>query len=239
VKALAERVDLAIVIGTGFYREPYYPPSADIDRRTADSLADEFVKEIREGIADTGIQAGIIGEIGQHRWWISAQEERVHRAAARAAIETGLSITTHTNRDGGRQQLALFAEEGVDLQRVIVGHCNWYPVLDYLLAVLDTGASIAFDMFGHLDPASVGLEKCCLDQIGTLIERGHASQILLSQDVAFDANLAAFGGHGYTYVQDVVIPALRDRGITQDTIETMTVANPRRLLSVPARPMRG
>jgi len=84
VAALARRTGLNVVVGTGWYREPYYPPEARIDRRSVAALADEMVREADEGIDGTGIRAGVIGEIGVDKRWVSAQEERVCRAAGRA-----------------------------------------------------------------------------------------------------------------------------------------------------------
>ena len=82
-------------MGSGWYRGAYYPPEARIDRRSVDDLADELVGEATDGVGETGVRPGIIGEIGTDKPWISPAEERVHRAAARAARRTGLAITTH------------------------------------------------------------------------------------------------------------------------------------------------
>ena len=103
LRRLASRTGVQIVMGCGWYREAYYPPEARIDRRTVDNLADELIGELRDGVGGTGVRPGIIGEIGTDKPWVSAQEERVHRAAARAARETGMAITTH----GVRSPVAL------------------------------------------------------------------------------------------------------------------------------------
>ena len=72
-------------MGCGWYRTAYYPPEARIDRRSVDDLADELVREASEGVGESGDPAGIIGEIGTDKPWVSPAEERVHRAAARAS----------------------------------------------------------------------------------------------------------------------------------------------------------
>ena len=92
---LAEATGLHIVMGAGWYRHAYYPVEARIDRRSVDELADEIVREATDGVGETGVRPGIIGEIGTDKPWVSPSEERVHRAAARAARRTGLAITTH------------------------------------------------------------------------------------------------------------------------------------------------
>ena len=65
-----------------------------------------------------------------------------------------------------------------------------------------------------------------------LLGRGHADRVLLSQDVCNDAQLRRYGGAGYTYLAERFLPRLRAAGVTDEDIETMTVANPRRLLTV-------
>ncbi|MBU2602374.1 MAG: hypothetical protein KKA32_09435 [Actinobacteria bacterium] len=240
VADVARRTGLHIVAGTGFYREPYYPPEARIDRRTVESIADEMVWEIEVGIGKTGIRAGIIGEIGTEKSWVSAQEERVCRAAGRAQARTGAAITTHSVLGRvGLDQLDLFVAEGADPRRVIIGHCDWIADLDYCQTVIDRGASVAFDAFGHPDPYTRGLENMVCEFILELLRRGHASQLLLSQDVCGVVNLKRFGGAGYSYVQERVIPQLLEGGATEDHIRTMTVENPRRLLAGPPRPPIG
>src|SRR5690242_1684410 len=82
---LARATGLHLVMGAGWYRGAHYPPELNVDRRSVDSLADLIVRDATVGVGETGIRAGIIGEIGVDKPWLSAQEERVHRAAARAA----------------------------------------------------------------------------------------------------------------------------------------------------------
>ncbi len=92
---IARASGLHVVMGCGWYRGAYYPAEARIDRRSVDDLADELVREATDGVGPDGVRPGIIGEIGTDKPWVSAAEERVHRAAARAARRTGLAITTH------------------------------------------------------------------------------------------------------------------------------------------------
>jgi predicted metal-dependent phosphotriesterase family hydrolase len=225
---------LNVVMGCGWYRGAYYPPEARIDRRTVDDLADELVGEATDGVGGTGVRPGIIGEIGTDKPWVSALEERVHRAAARAARRTGLSITTHAVLSPvGIEQLRIFEEEGVDPARVVIGHADSYPVLEHHLAIVERGASVEFDFLGmtfsalerHGEPRVV--ELLC-----ELLARGHAERILLSQDVCNDAQLQRYGGHGYTYLATTFLPRLRDAGVSAAEIETMTTVNPRRLLTI-------
>ncbi|HEV8401768.1 MAG TPA: hypothetical protein VGQ31_01900 [Candidatus Limnocylindrales bacterium] len=224
---------LHVVMGCGWYRTAYYPPEARIDRRPVDDLADEFVAEIGSGVGDTAIRPGIIGEIGTDKPWLSPSEERVHRAAARAARRTGLAITTHAVlSDVGLAQLRVFEEEGLDPARVVVGHADSYPVLDHSLEIITRGASLEFDFIGMpWERERIGEERT-IELLCELLGRGHADHVLLSQDVCNDSQLVRFGGNGYGYLVETFLPRLRAAGVSDAEIETMTVANPRRLLTI-------
>ncbi|MGZ6339914.1 MAG: phosphotriesterase family protein, partial [Candidatus Limnocylindrales bacterium] len=91
LRRLSERTGLAIVMGAGWYRGAYYPAEARIDQRSVDQLAEQLIREVREGVEGTGVRPGILGEIGTDKPWVSAQEERVFRAVGRAARATGLA----------------------------------------------------------------------------------------------------------------------------------------------------
>ena len=51
-------------MGTGWYRERVY--TQFVLEHTADDLARHMIRELDEGVDDTGIRAGVIGELG-HR----------------------------------------------------------------------------------------------------------------------------------------------------------------------------
>jgi phosphotriesterase-related protein len=231
---IATASGLHIVMGCGWYRGVHYPHEARIDRRTVDDLADELVAEIRDGVDGTGIRPGIIGEIGTDKPWVSALEERVHRAAARAAVRTGLAVTTHgVMSPVGLDQLGILEAEGLDPARVVIGHADSYPVLEHHLAIIGRGANVEFDFLGMNFLALERLgEPHVIELLGELVARGHADRILLSQDVCHDSQLKRYEGNGYVYLAETFLPRLRDAGITDAQIETMTVANPRRLLTI-------
>ena len=234
LRRYAEATGLNVVMGSGWYRTAYYPAEARIDQRTVDELADELVAEARDGVGSTGIRPGIIGEIGTDKPWLSALEERVHRAAARASRRTGLAITTHAVQSPvGLAQLRVFEEEGADPGRVIVGHADSYPVLDHYLEIVRRGANLEFDFLGmSFTPLERYGEERIVGLIGELIARGHTDRILLSQDVCHDSQLKAYGGNGYVHLLETFLPRLREAGVSEVAIRTITIANPARLLTV-------
>lgn len=231
---LSEVTGLNVVMGTGWYRDAYYPAEALIDRRTVESLAEEIVREAADGVGDTGVKPGIIGEIGTDKPWVSAREERVHRAAARAARRTGLAISTHAVQSTvGLDQLDIFESEGADLTRVVIGHADSHPSLDYYQAIVRRGASVEFDFLGmSFTPLERHGEGRVVEAICELLAAGHVERVLLSQDVCHDSQLRRYGGNGYTYLADSFLPRLREAGVSEDEIRTITVDNPRRLLTI-------
>jgi phosphotriesterase-related protein len=227
---LSQATGLHIVAGAGWYRQAYYPAEARIDRRSIDDLADEIVQEFVDG----PVRPGIIGEIGTDKPWVTAQEERVFRAAARAALRTGASVTTHAvQSDVGLAQLAILEDEGLDPARIVIGHCDSHPRIEHWREIVRRGAHVEADFLGmSFTPLERAGEPKVVELISTLLNEGFEKQILLSQDVCHDSQLASYGGNGYTYLQKSFLPRLVEAGVNATTIKTITVENPARLLTL-------
>lgn len=227
LRRAAERTGLHIIMGTGWYRQPFYPP--DIDRTTTDTLARRMIDDLTEGADGTGIRAGIIGEIGANLDHLTAQEERVHRAAARSQKATGAALTTHASMyPVGLAQLDILRDEGVDPSRVIIGHCDTFLDADYHVSILQQGAYVQFDTIGrvHMNP-----DERRADALVTLVRAGWVERLLLSADRCYRSDLHAFGGAGYDVVFTRFFEMLRARGLSNAELDVMTVANPRRVLA--------
>jgi len=227
---ISQATGLHIVAGAGWYRQAYYPAEARIDRRSIDDLADEIVQEFVEG----PVRPGIIGEIGTDKPWVTAQEERVFRAAARAALRTGASVTTHAvQSDVGLAQLTILEDEGLDPARIVIGHCDSHPRIEHWREIVRRGAHVEADFLGmSFTPLERAGEPKVVELISTLLNEGFEKQILLSQDVCHDSQLASYGGNGYTYLQKSFLPRLVAAGVNAATIKTITVENPARLLTL-------
>ena len=222
VRQMAERTGLNIILGTGWYRMPFYDPYI-YDIKT-DELADELVRDITEGLHGTDVQAGLLGEIGvEHPTWVWPVEERVVRAVARAHKQTGVTIATHAvGGPVGLDQLEILEDEGVDPGRVIIGHVSLFQSHEYHAEVARRGAFIAFDTIKR-GPWS--WRWPALENIIKALDAGLIDHILMSQDVS------ARGLGGYDQIPTTVREDLREMGVTDEQFHQVMVDNPRRALT--------
>lgn len=207
---------------TGYYQDAFFPEH--VAARSVEQLAQEMVDEIVIGIDGTELKAGIIAEIGSSEGVITPLEEKVFIAAARAHIETGRPISTHTSFSTmGLEQLVLLQAHGVDLSRVTVGHCDLKDNLDNILRMIDPGAYVQFDTIGknnyYPDENRIGM-------LHELRNRGLLNRVMLSMDITRRSHLKANGGNGYDYLLTTFIPQLRQSGFSQADVDTMLRDNP-------------
>jgi phosphotriesterase-related protein len=229
----ASSAGVQLICATGLYKEDL-GNTAYFKQRPIGEIADVYVAELTEGIARTGVKAGVI-KCATSKDKITEYEEKCLRAAARAHLKTGAPITTHTD-DGtmGREQLDIFASEGVDLKHVIVGHSCGASDLRYHTDMLDRGCYLGFDRFGldFLHP-----DRLRLAALIGLLGVGFEKQIVLSHD-----SVACWLGRGLdltpeiekgirnwepTHIFKNILPALRKAGISEEKIQTLMVENPR------------
>jgi predicted metal-dependent phosphotriesterase family hydrolase len=237
LRQISQATSVQIVMGCGWYRERVYPTY--IQERSADELAALLVAEITEGVEGTGIRPGIIGEIGTERKFITPAQERVFRAVARAHLQTGAPISTHTTHWGelALEQLDLLEEEGVTPHHVIIGHLGDRRDISMLLPIAERGAFLGIDNIGYHDYQR---EERRAQNVIELIEAGFRSQVLLSMDIATLNDLHRYGGKGFDYLLLRFIPLLRELGATDEDVQTLLVENPQRALafSEPQRPQQ-
>lgn len=226
LRRISEATGVHIIMGTGFYREPYYPEF--VDKWTTARLAEYIIDEIENGWADTGIRPGVIGEIGIDKRWVQGVEERVIRAAARAHHATGLAVTTHTPPHTALLFHEILQEEGVPPDRIIFGHLDNTLEMDELERIAATGAYIQFDLIG-ID--WINSDRRRAEFLAELIRRGHRDRLLAAQDMPARPRLKTNGGHGYQHLIDNFLPMLRAEGVDEDDIHRITRTNPARVLA--------
>jgi phosphotriesterase-related protein len=240
--AISREAGVHIVAGCGFYVHDAYPEWAH--RLSVDDIAAFLVTELCEGIGDTGIQAGLIGEIGTSNP-PTEREIRTLRGAGRAATMTGAAVNVHID-PFGRHALAVIEallSEGMPADRIVVSHMDAHRALDhgYHAAVAETGAVLEFDNFGleYYTTQTTGLVRNNtdlerLEHLGRLLSDGLAPQLVLGVDVYTKAQLRRYGGTGYDHLLKRIVPFLRDQlGTPDDVLNQMLVDTPRRVLDRP------
>ena len=223
-----------IICATGTWR--------DIPRvfwsATPDMIAPLYIREIEEGIEGTGIKAAII-KVANDVGGVTPEGEIILRAAARAQKATGVPISTHTwaPERVGEQQVRIFEEEGVDLNRVYVGHSNDTTDTGYLIGLLEKGVWIGLDRYpGGRTPATPDWEGRT-DTVKKLIDAGFGHRIMLGHDWSVTLSIASrqiqddrqnYNPDGYLFITRKVLPRLRELGATEEQINQIMADNPRR-----------
>ena len=239
VEIAAQVPEINVVVATGVYTYNDVPmyfhfqgPGTILGG--SEPMVDLFVRELSQGIGETGVRAGIL-KCASDRPGITPGVERVLRAVAQAHRLTGAPITTHTPtppEPSGLEQQRVFREEGVDLSRVVIGHSGGTVNTDYHLSLIENGSYLGFDHFGL---PGITLEER-VDAVARLCARGYADRIVLSHDAMCFVDwfprsvMDATQTWRWTYISDVVLPTMRERGIGEKDITTMLVDNPRRIL---------
>ncbi|MCI0438363.1 MAG: phosphotriesterase-related protein [Chloroflexi bacterium] len=222
-----------IICATGTWR--------DIPRvfwtATPNVIAPLYVREIQEGIEGTGIKAGII-KVANDMGGVTPEGEIILRAAARAQKATGVPISTHTwaPERVGEQQVRIFEEEGVDLNRVYVGHSNDTTDTGYLLGLLKKGVWIGLDRYPGFRPELPNWEART-ETAYKLVEAGYGHKIMLGHDWSVTLSIAnretqearhQRNPDGYLFITRKVLPKLKQLGASDAVIEQIMVDNPRR-----------
>jgi phosphotriesterase-related protein len=228
IREVAEAADINIIVATGVYAFIELPNFLAYRRKEA--IADLFVREIREGIDDTGIKAAFL-KCAVERHGLVGDIPRIIEAIAIAAVETGAPVMVHTNAEQRTGLLALDAltRHGVDPGRIVIAHVGDSNDLDYIRTIARAGAWIGCDRFGidHFNPLA--------DRIRTLtalVQEGLADRIHISHDAAcfldFFVGNPAFANEkpDYLLISNQVLPALLEAGVTQEQIDQMMVSNP-------------
>ena len=240
LRQISERTGLNIVTGAGYYLEASHPER--LAGMTRHDIADEIEREASDGIADSGVRIGIIGEIGISKDFTPAEEKSL-RGAALGQVRTGLPLSVHLP---GWERLAhrvldVVAEEGGDLHHTVLCHMN--PSgrdQDYQTSLAARGAFLEYDMVGMDYYYADQDAQCPSDEdnaraVKNLLDAGFGHSVLLSQDVFLKMMLTHYGGWGYAYVLRHFVPRLLRHGVSAGQIEMLLVDNPRGVFSGPHR----
>lgn len=259
LRRLSEQSFVGIVAATGLYKEPLLPRRAY--DRTEEELAEWFAFELNTGILpvagdallgesllteaalgraadalnETPIKAGVI-KLAASDAGLQPVEAKALRAAAIAAKETGVAIVSHCPSGAAfQQQLDVLEASGGNPDRFVQVHAHAERSFALHLRALQRGAWLEYDAIGG------ATDERFVDLIQRVLEAGFAERLLLSQDVVAWRAGAAGGGNldergapkrRLAYLVDTFLPKLRAAGVSDATIQQLTVENPRRLFAL-------
>ncbi|MFC1950540.1 phosphotriesterase [Chloroflexota bacterium] len=237
---IARATGLNIIMGAGYYIGPTHP--AELANKSEEEIAQRIVRDIIVGVGDTGVKAGIIGEIGCSTP-LQEGERKVLRASAIAQRHTGAAINIHNEYEKQALEITeILSDAGADLSRTVLSHvAGWGDSPASLPKLLEAGCYLEYDFFGQdVVSLSVPLEGRVIDMpsdaqsinsIIQLIDEGYLNQILVSHDVGLKHLLTTYGGFGYAHILRDVVPVMRMKGMSDEQIHTLLVDNPKRFLS--------
>lgn len=240
---VSERSGVRIIFATGFY---YDGSGIPLYWRVRDKqeIAELYLHELTHGVGKTGLRPGVIKAATGLE--VTPLERTVLAAAAMAQREADCAIITHTeNSRHGDIQQAIFAENGADLSRVLIGHqdeqTDWTAIRD----LAERGTFVGIDRIGYdiLAP-----DERRADHVAALVRAGYERQVCLSQDCIctmasprlpfavppeYKLTPATFlaGNKPLSYVVTAFAQMLQERGVSEETIDTIFRRNPCRLLT--------
>jgi phosphotriesterase-related protein len=240
MKRVADETGVQIVACTGIYSYDYLPHY--FANRDVDVMADHFVEDIEVGIQGTEIKAAFL-KCAADAAGVTENVEKIHRAVARASVQTGASIMAHSMPavGTGPRQVEIFKEEGVELAKVQIAHCGDSDDVAYIEGLIDSGVYVGLDRYGLEMYLPIDKRNAVAAE---LLARGHAERLMISQDFCASIDwfppaagealekTGAIRKWSMTLVFEEVVPALRERGVMDDEVfQTVFVENPRRWLT--------
>jgi phosphotriesterase-related protein len=228
---------IQVICATGLYTYDVMPrlwhfsgPGTLLDG--PEPLDELMLRDIRDGMQGTSIRAGML-KCAVDEAGLTDHVDRVLRSVCRVHGETGVPITVHTHpgTQRGFDALRVLREEGVDPRRVVLAHCGDSTDVDHLEELAQSGALLGMDRFG------LNILMPLEERVGTVValaERGLADRMVLSHDANVFTDWFPPGLHEqvtpdwhYLHIHQQVLPALRERGVTDEQIEQMLVRTPR------------
>jgi phosphotriesterase-related protein len=240
MKRVADETGVRIVACTGIYSYDYLPHY--FENRDIDVMADHFVEDIEIGCQGTEIRAAFL-KCAADAAGVTEHVEKIHRACARASLQTGAPIMAHSMPavGTGPRQVEIFREEGVEMAKVQIAHCGDTEDVGYIEGLIEQGVYVGLDRYGLEMYLPIDKRNATAAE---LLRRGHAERLMISQDFCatidwFPPEAAeVFEGQGairnwsMTLVFDEVVPALREAGAMDDgSFQTVFVENPKRWLT--------
>jgi phosphotriesterase-related protein len=229
-----------LVMGASHYVPLTY--TEELKARSEDEIFRSIVRDITVGVGETGIRAGVIGEVGNF-WPTNDVSRRILRASGRASKETGASVIVHPGY--GVEALTQHADDlmegGAEPSRIVIGHLDMFHDLAAIRSLAETGVMLEYDAFGMEDTnlGDIGGQAVTLPtdaetigRLAQLMEWGLGDRLVIAHDVCRKPHLTSHGGHGFAHIIESIVPRMRMRGFSQDEIDTILIRNPARILTL-------
>jgi len=234
LQRISQATGLHIIACSGLYIEDSVPKQ--FLPMSKEEIATFFLDEIQNGLDGTDVKPGYIGEMGMSDYWTDF-EVKALRAAGIACRESGLSMTVHMSgfRTWGERILDILEDEGTNLDRVVLSHCDGTLYdRDYHISLLDRGCRLQFDQFALEFPCTVGpyvkrwlprdIER--IRHIKWLCDQGYADRITVSQDLCFKSLYRIYGGPGICHILEDLVEFFLFEGVTEQQMNQILIQNP-------------
>ena len=227
-----------VVMGAGYY--VHAAQTNTLENTSEEQISQQIIQEVQQGVENTGVKAGIIGEIGC-TWPLEETDSKVLRASAKAQVETGAAILIHPGRSESAplEILSILSESGADMSRVIMGHLDrTVSNIETLREIASTGCVLEWDLFGvevsFYQPSDFDMPSDAqrMNIIRSMIDEGIGKNIVIAHDICTKHRLVKYGGHGYGYILEHIVPRMRSRGFSESEILDITQYNASRLLTI-------
>lgn len=255
LREISEEIDVHIIAATGWYIVGTHP--SYVRNKSVEELREIILSDLHCGFNETGIKAGVIGEIGCSAS-LHPDEQKVLQAAAQAQRDTHTCLCVHisswdlntkTKQRNGLIHLDIIEKEGGNPEKCVMCHMDYYdkpgiPLvgidIDYHRTLLDRNATIEYDLFGRFDSSQDNIfpgatfpsDRERIAAIVELCKGGYDKQLLLSQDVCQRIHYTMYGGKGYAFILKHIVPRLKYAGVSDKQIRNMLIENPKRLLTL-------
>lgn len=229
---ISKATGVQIVMGGGYYTSRSHDEK--LKKIDVDALVEDFVDEIKNGIGDTGIRPGVLGEIGC-LYPLADSEKKVLQAAAKTQKITGIPINIHPgwSERAPMEIIEIIASAGADLNHVILSHTDRTLMShESRVEVLKTGCYLIYDSIGregYFDLETIvdiPNDNYRVNDIMRLMDAGYGDKILLSVDVCTKDMRVKYGGHGYVHIPKYFVPLMRRKGLSQEAIDNLLIHNP-------------
>lgn len=238
--AASRSTGINIIASTGFHKMSFYPEGHWIFTTDQESFYKLMIEEIRTGMYIDGdftfpekqisSRTGIIKtayEIGEN----AKNYQRLLVAAARASMETGVTIICHIEKsEGAMEAVEILLTNGVNKKSIIICHLDRrVDNFPFHAKVAETGVFLDFDTIGRF---KYHLDKQEIELIRKMIQGGYEDNILLALDTTRERMKSYGGDIGLDYILTEFATLLEKYGMDYNYLEKFNVINSREALRI-------